>query len=84
MNEKASKIIDSNGGTTAVAKVCGLRPQAVSRWRKFGIPRAWMKFIESGGLMREQLHDERLGRRNWMGNIDSRNGSGNSGKHVNK
>ena len=50
MDKIASKIIDTYGGTTAVAKACGLRPQAVSRWRQFGIPKAWMKFIESGGL----------------------------------
>lgn len=58
MNEIASKIIDSNGGTTAVAKACGLRPQAVSRWRQFGIPKAWMKFIEAGGLKNRLLKKE--------------------------
>lgn len=58
MNEIASKIIDSNGGTTAVAKACGLRPQAVSRWRQFGIPKAWMKFIEAGGLKKQLAEKE--------------------------
>lgn len=43
-----SELIDSLGGTTAVAKLCGLKnPQAVSNWRRNGIPAGWLRFLES-------------------------------------
>lgn len=47
MKNDASKIIDSLGGTVAVAKACGLRPQAISRWRNKGIPRPWLILLQS-------------------------------------
>jgi transcriptional regulator with XRE-family HTH domain len=33
-------LIISLGGTSKVAKICGIRPQAVSQWKKNGIPRS--------------------------------------------
>lgn len=38
--KKDSKIIDSLGGTTAVAEIFGIAPASVSDWRKAGIPKA--------------------------------------------
>lgn len=43
----ASEIIDALGGTSAVAKMCDIKPPSVSEWRKAGIPRPWMKFLEN-------------------------------------
>lgn len=39
-------LIDSLGGTAAVARLVGVTPQAVSQWRANGIPRAWVKYLE--------------------------------------
>ncbi len=40
-----SNLIDNLGGTTTVARICGVTPQAVSQWRRKGIPRPWMLFL---------------------------------------
>jgi DNA-binding transcriptional regulator YdaS (Cro superfamily) len=32
------QIIDALGGSTAVADICGVKSQAVSQWRRRGIP----------------------------------------------
>lgn len=34
------ELIASLGGPTAVAKICGIRSQAVSQWKKKGIPKS--------------------------------------------
>jgi hypothetical protein len=39
-------VIDRLGGTTAVAKICELKPPTVSEWRTLGIPRAWLKYFQ--------------------------------------
>ena len=39
------KVIDKLGGTTAVAKLCNVTSQAVSQWRKLGIPKARLMFL---------------------------------------
>ena len=41
----AGKIIDSLGGTNAVAELCKVTPQAVSQWRDDGIPQARLMFL---------------------------------------
>ena len=41
----ASTIIDRLGGTTAVAELCEVRHQAVSQWRKKGIPKARLQYL---------------------------------------
>lgn len=41
----ASEIIDEMGGTGAVAGLCGISSQAVSKWRKSGIPAPWLKYF---------------------------------------
>lgn len=38
-------IINALGGTTAVAKLCEVRPASVSQWRDHGIPKARLMFL---------------------------------------
>lgn len=42
----ANEVIDRMGGTTAVAALCKVTPQAVSQWREDGIPPARLMFIK--------------------------------------
>ena len=46
MKTRDSKIIDEFGGTTAVAQLCEISPQAVSKWRKYGIPDSRIKYLK--------------------------------------
>lgn len=41
-----SEIIDALGGTFRVAELCEVKPPSVSDWRKNGIPRARMMFLQ--------------------------------------
>lgn len=41
----ANHIIDSLGGTAAVARLCHVKQPSVSGWRKHGIPRARLQFL---------------------------------------
>lgn len=41
-----SEIIDALGGTFRVAEMCEVRPPSVSEWRKNGIPRARLMFLQ--------------------------------------
>ena len=41
-----NSIIDLIGGTTKVARICEVEPQAVSQWRKTGIPNARLMFLK--------------------------------------
>lgn len=45
-NETDSAIIDMLGGTVATAKLCLVVPQAVSQWRRNGIPTARRMYLE--------------------------------------
>ena len=47
MNGEANRIIDALGGTSAVAKLCEVNSQAVSQWRRNGIPRPWIKLFRA-------------------------------------
>jgi hypothetical protein len=40
-----SEVIDRMGGSTEVARLCRIRPQAVSQWRRYGIPQAREDFL---------------------------------------
>ena len=42
-----TRIIDSFGGTVALARLCECEPQAVSQWRKTGIPKARRQFLRA-------------------------------------
>lgn len=40
-----SKLINSLGGTSVVATLCGLTTGAVSQWRTNGIPKPWLMYF---------------------------------------
>lgn len=41
-----SKLIDEMGGTVHVARLCNVSSQAVSKWRKDGIPEARLMYLK--------------------------------------
>lgn len=45
-DKKASKQIDALGGTAATATMSGISQAAISQWRKFGIPKARLQFLQ--------------------------------------
>lgn len=45
MDDLANKVIDSLGGTSAVARLCEIKVPSVSEWRHNGIPKPWKKFL---------------------------------------
>jgi len=38
-------VIDRLGGTTAVAKICDVKPPSVHEWRSAGIPKARLQYL---------------------------------------
>lgn len=42
---QSSEVIDAMGGTGEVARLCEVSDAAVSQWRKYGIPKAQLKFL---------------------------------------
>jgi DNA-binding transcriptional regulator YdaS (Cro superfamily) len=57
-----SEIINICGGTTNVAKLCGVSPAAVSMWRKANIPQekmvylaAQLELLTNGEISRKKL-----------------------------
>lgn len=42
----ADQIINALGGTVAVALLCDTSPAAVSQWRKAGIPKARLMYLQ--------------------------------------
>jgi hypothetical protein len=46
VNQEASRIIDSLGGTGQVAVLFDIEPAAVSQWRRKGIPPARLQFLQ--------------------------------------
>lgn len=45
MDQIANTIIDRLGGTSAVAKICEIKPPSVHEWRTNGIPKARLQFL---------------------------------------
>jgi hypothetical protein len=41
-----SAAIDAIGGSTVVARICDVTSQAVSQWRRNGIPKPWRKYLQ--------------------------------------
>jgi hypothetical protein len=41
-----SSVVDRLGGTTEVARMCRVRSQAVSQWRRAGIPSARRDYLQ--------------------------------------
>lgn len=54
---KPDFFIEALGGATAVAKLCECFPQAVSNWRREGIPKARLLHLK---LLRPDLPWEKL------------------------
>lgn len=46
MNYQATEIIDNLGGTAEVSRIFNLSMPSVSDWKKTGIPKARMMFLE--------------------------------------
>jgi len=44
--ENINHLINILGGTNEVAKLCNVRPQAVSQWRLHGIPEARLMYLK--------------------------------------
>jgi hypothetical protein len=42
-----AQVIDALGGTGAVAKLCEVSSQAVTQWRRAGIPRARLMYLRA-------------------------------------
>lgn len=47
MNAPATQIIEALGGTAAVSRVFGLSMPSVSDWKKAGIPKTRMMYLEA-------------------------------------
>ncbi len=47
MNTHATQVIDVLGGTAEVARLCQVAMPSVSDWKKEGIPRARMMFLQA-------------------------------------
>lgn len=47
--EEAKNLIQKHGGTSAVARLCEISPQAVSQWKQKGIPKPWLKVLKLYG-----------------------------------
>lgn len=45
MDTNPNTIIDSFGGTSAVAELCDITTGAVSQWRTNGIPKSWLRLF---------------------------------------
>lgn len=58
-DNEANRVIDALGGTAAVASLCEVNTQAVSQWRRNGIPRARLQFLR---LLKPELFAEAMER----------------------
>lgn len=45
IDAEANRVIDALGGTAAVAGLCEVNMQAVSQWRRNGIPDARLQYL---------------------------------------
>lgn len=46
-HDHSSELIDQLGGTRQVARICEVTSQAVSKWRRDGIPRARLLYLRA-------------------------------------
>lgn len=47
LDAEANRVIDALGGTAAVADLCDVNMQAVSQWRRNGIPGARRQYLRA-------------------------------------
>jgi hypothetical protein len=52
-----SELIDALGGTSAVARLFGIKPPSVSNWRTDGIPKSRLMYLQ---VAHPELFDEQL------------------------
>ncbi len=52
---EASSLIDNLGGTSAVARLCMVKPPSVAEWRHSGIPRARLMYLQALALTRADV-----------------------------
>lgn len=55
----ADALIDQLGGTVAVARLCEVTSQAVTQWRRTGIPRArlmYLRAVKPAAFERHERH----------------------------
>lgn len=45
MDSFASAVIDRLGGTSAVARICEIKPPSVAEWRNSGIPKPRLQYL---------------------------------------
>jgi len=46
--QEAAHVIESLGGPSAVARICGITQPSVSGWKVHGIPKGWKQFLRLG------------------------------------
>nr|DAD99808.1 MAG TPA: antitoxin [Siphoviridae sp. ct16C7] len=39
------EVVEALGGTSALARLCGITASSVSEWKQEGIPRAWALYL---------------------------------------
>ena len=54
-------LIEKIGGVSKVAKICQITPSAVSQWKKNGIPKAQVNFLN---LYIKQIDIKKMGAKN--------------------
>lgn len=52
LKHEDSAVIDALGGTVATSKLCDVSSQAVTQWRRAGIPKPWRMYLR---LLRPQV-----------------------------
>lgn len=55
MTSNASILIDGLGGTSVVAALCQVEPPSVSEWRRNGIPRARLLYLQALAESRDDI-----------------------------
>lgn len=53
-----SAVIDALGGTVATSRLCEVSSQAVTQWRRAGIPKPWRMYLR---LLRPQVFPQVVG-----------------------
>ena len=53
----SERVIDALGGTSSLARICGITPSSVSEWRSEGITRPWMLYLREKFRMLPVMKD---------------------------
>jgi len=52
LDQEAVRLVEAFGGTASLARLCDVNTQAVSQWKRNGIPKARLQFLR---LLRPEL-----------------------------